>query len=184
MLREKDLIKGCLKNDEKALDELYKQFSSKLFGICLRYAKNKMEAEDLLHDGFIRVLDNLKHFRFEGAFEGWLRRIMVNTSINYYNKKGRHSEEIDMENLSENMVFNDDILSQISTKELLSIIQKMPKGYRMVFNLFAIEGYKHREIAEIMNISESTSKTQFAKARKYLRVKILEDLNIAQLQKN
>ena len=182
MLKEKELIKGCLKNDEKALDELYKRFSSKLFGICLRYAKNKMEAEDLLHDGFIRVLDNLKHFRFEGVFEGWLRRIMVTTAINFYKKNKRHSDDYDLENFGDSLIFENEIISKISTNELMQIVQSMPQGYKMVFNLFAIEGYKHREIAEIMNISESTSKTQFAKARKHLQVKILEELMIANKQ--
>ncbi len=183
MQDEKLLIKKCLKHDEKALSELYNNFSGKMYGICLRYAKNKMDADDLLHDGFLKVLKNLQAYRGEGSFEGWMRRIMVNTAINFYRKKSSHydSDIEDAYDLSDSSF--DNALSQISTNELLELIQDLPDGYRLVFNMFVIEGYKHREIAEILNISENTSKSQLLKAKITLKknleikYKITENVN-------
>ena len=172
MLKEKPLVKNSLKKDELALGELYKQFASRMFGVCLRYARNRMDAEDILQDGFIKVFNNLKHFRSQGSIEGWLRRIMINTAINYYKKSSlRYHINIDIDtgNIEDNEIYNEDIISNLSVKELLSFIQDLPEGYRMVFNLYAIEGYKHKEIGEMLDISENTSKSQFAMARKVLQ---------------
>ncbi len=178
MQDEKLLIKRCLKHDQKALSELYNNFSGKMYGICLRYAKNKMDADDLLHDGFVRVLKNLKAYRGEGSFEGWMRRIMVNTSINFYRKKTNHVETdiSEVYGLSDNSF--DDAISQISVKELLVLIQDLPDGYRLVFNMYVMEGYKHKEIAEILNISENTSKSQLLKAKATLKKKLNEKYKI------
>ncbi|MBI4647302.1 MAG: sigma-70 family RNA polymerase sigma factor, partial [Bacteroidia bacterium] len=114
MLDEINLVKGCLRNDERAVDELYRRFAAKMFGICLRYAGNRMEAEDLLHDGFIKALNNLENFRFEGSFEGWLRQIMVNTSINFYRKRSYANKKVgDIEDITETEKYDTDILSSL-----------------------------------------------------------------------
>jgi len=180
MQDEKLLIKQCLKHNEQALSELYNSFSGKMYGICLRYAKNKMDADDLLHDGFIKVLKNLEAYKGEGSFEGWMRRIMVNTAINFYRKKTNHIETdiSEVYNLSDKS-FNDAI-SKISVNELLILIQDLPDGYRLVFNMYVIEGYKHKEIAEILEISENTSKTQLLKAKATLKKKLEEKYKITE----
>jgi len=170
-MEEQELLNKCFKNNETALTELYKRFSSKMYGLCLRYAKNKMDAQDLLHDGFVKVLEGIKTFRSEGSLEGWLKKIMINTAINFYKKKYAVIF-YDIEEADENVIFDDDLISKFSANDLLSVIQELPEGYRLVFNLFAIEGYKHNEIAEILNISENTSKTQLMKARCILMNKI------------
>ncbi len=173
MQKEKQLVKNSLKEDELAFEELYKQFAPGMFGVCLRYARNRMDAEDILQDGFIKVFNNLKSFHNLGSIEGWLRRIIINTAINYYKKPDTHyHNDVDTDTMEDNEVYNEDIISDITTKELLSFIQDLPEGYRMVFNLYAIEGYKHKEIGEMLNISENTSKSQFAMAKKVLQEKI------------
>ncbi|MCX6258770.1 MAG: sigma-70 family RNA polymerase sigma factor [Bacteroidia bacterium] len=176
MLNDENLVRKCLDNDAKALEQLYRQFSAKMFGICLRYTKNKMEAEDLLHDGFVRVLSNLKEFRFEGSFEGWLRRIMVTTAINYYRKDLTiHMGESDLQTALNVTESGENIYSYLSSRELLAYVQALPDGYRLVFNLYAIEGYKHNEIADLLGISENTSKSQLSKARRALQERIYAD---------
>lgn len=174
MRDEKTLIKECLKQNQSAQTELYASFSGKMFGVCLRYAKNRMDAEDLLHEGFLKVLTNLKKYRGEGSFEGWMRRIMINTSINFYRTKTSnfmvHIDEVfDLE------ISDVDAVSRMSEKELVSHIQELPDGYRMIFNMYVVEGYKHKDIAEILNISESTSKTQLLKAKKSLQQKLKDN---------
>ncbi|MBN2681635.1 MAG: sigma-70 family RNA polymerase sigma factor [Bacteroidales bacterium] len=169
MQNEKELIKKCLKRDERAMEELYKFFSPKLFGICLRYTKNRMEAEDLLHDGFIRILNNLENYRHEGSFQGWVCKIMVTSAINYYHKNLARNHDADLEDVVNEELMEDDISSFISHNELLEMIRKLPDGYRMVFNMFAIEGYSHKEIGDMLGVSENTSKTQLLKARKALQ---------------
>ncbi|MBU0765234.1 MAG: sigma-70 family RNA polymerase sigma factor [Bacteroidetes bacterium] len=168
---EARLVKQCLKKDERALNELYKRFASRMFGVCLRYSKDRMEAEDMLHDGFIKVLGNLENFRHEGSFEGWMRRLMVNTAINQYRKRISMGEtDFEAANISETEMADDDAIVGLSVQELLELVRNLPDGYRIIFNLHVIEGYKHNEIAEILNISENTSKSQLAKARKYLQM--------------
>ncbi len=174
MLNEKQLVEQCISNNEGALDELYKRYSPKLFGICIRYTKNRHEAEDLLHDGFIRILGNLKSFRCEGSFEGWLHRIMVSLAINYYRKNKLRKTENELTEYYLNKWSEDSVIDNLSMNELLEIIRELPEGYQMIFNLYAIEGYKHREISEMLGISESTSKSQFMKARKALQKRIKE----------
>jgi RNA polymerase sigma-70 factor (ECF subfamily) len=143
-----------------------------MYGVCLRYVKNRDDAMDILHDGFIKVFSSLDGFRFTGSLEGWIRRIMVHTAINYYNrrlsKKSNNFEEIS--GYAENNT--PDAISEMSASELIAHVQQLPDGYRMVFNLFAIEGYQHDEIAEMLNISQNTSKTQLMKARRMLMSKI------------
>ena len=161
------LIRKCQQKSRKAFEELYRKFSPFVYGICLRYAKNRDEAQDILQDCFIKVMDKIGDYRFEGSFEGWLQRMAVRESLNYL-RLGRSSfSEID-EDDAEAEDINADIVSDISARELLDEIGKMPDGYRTIFNMYVIEGYQHNEIAEILDITESTSRSQLKKAREYL----------------
>jgi len=174
MDNERQLVEYCISNKEGALDELYRVYAPKLFGICLRYGKNQQEAEDILHNGFIRILKYLKEFRYEGSFEGWLRRIMLTTAINYYKKNTRYFADIDISNVPDNEEYHNPVSESVSLNELLEIINSIPDGYREIFNLYVIDGYKHKEISKMLDISESTSKSQYMKARKFLQKKLLE----------
>lgn len=176
MLDEKQLVKQCLKNNAKAKHQLYQLYEEMMFGVCMRYAKNRMEAEDMLHDGFIRVLNNLSQFRSEGPLGAWVRRVVVNNCLNHI-RSNKSSMEDDIDNIHHgkfDVGTSEDVHNEISAKELLLMIQELPVGYRTIFNLYAIEGYKHKEIGEMLGISENTSKTQLAKARKALQDKIAE----------
>lgn len=156
----------------KAKCVLYKEHEQMMFAVCMRYASSKMEAEDMLHDGFIRVLNNLSKFRFEGPLGAWIRRVMVNSCLNHLRTQKAIEEDIDDIRETSLECSFEDLNDQLSAKELLSYIQQLPHGYRTVFNMYAIEGYKHKEIAKQLGISENTSKTQLAKARKALQEKI------------
>ena len=138
-------------------------------GICMRYAKSKAEAEDVLLMGFTRIYKKIKQFSGQGSFEGWMRRIMVNVAIDNFRKNQKYYYHEDIEETYATSMPTDEIPDTFSTEEILRTIQQLPTGYRIVFNLFAIEGYSHKEIAEILGVSESTSKTQLLKARKKLR---------------
>jgi len=175
MNAENKLVERCRKKESGALDELYKMYAKKMYGVCLRYAKNKMDAQDLLHDGFIKIFNSLNEYSGKGSFEGWMRRIMVNTSINFYRKYSGRFFGMDDGAIPEPTADDQNIISQLSTQELLAHIQNLPDGYRMVFNLYVIEGYQHNEIAKLLGISENTSKTQLMKARKWLMQKIKKE---------
>lgn len=181
MYSENELIDECLKNNRIAQKQLYEKYSRKMFGVCLRYAKSKEEAEDVLADVFVQVFTKLSSFKRDGSFEGWIRRIVVNTSITAYrsNLKFNLNDEIsEVRDVSNNDV---SAIELLNVQQIKSIIQQMPDGYRMVFNLHVIEGYNHREIGEILGINEGTSKSQFSKARKWMQAK-LEQYNITQYQ--
>lgn len=174
MLTEEELIKQCLKNDNRALEQLYEQYAPKMYGVCLRYAKNQMEAEDILQEGFIKVYKNLHRFQNKGSFEGWIRRTFVNTAINHYKKNLRYAREMDIENVEIENNKATKILDKISTDELMALIQRLPEGYRVVFNLNVIEGYTHKMIGQMLGISENTSKSQLLRAKRLLQDKILK----------
>tara|TARA_B110000503_G_scaffold133487_1_gene211073 strand:+ start:223 stop:783 length:561 start_codon:yes stop_codon:yes gene_type:complete len=164
--QEKSLINKAIAHNREAQEQLFEQFSPKMLGVCRQYVKDNHHAEDLMLSGFLKVFVNLHKFKHEGSFEGWIRRIMVNTSISYLRKKNL----VDVSD--EDFVFNDTAtnnLENTSVEDIQKLIDKLPNGYKMVFNLFAIEGYKHSEIAEKLGISESTSKSQLFKARKLLQ---------------
>src|SRR6202012_2778617 len=148
-----ELLTRCKAGERKAQEMLYKQFASKMMGVCLRYAADRMEAEDMLQNGFIRVFQKLGDFRGEGSFEGWVRRIMVHSSIEYYRKHHKMMQVVDMDDAPEPSV-NAVATANLDAKDLAAIIQQLAPGYRIVFNLYAIEGYSHREIAEIVGITE------------------------------
>ena len=172
MISESSIIEGCLNENKTYQNELYKRYSGKMMVVCLRYANSRMEAEDILQDGFIKVFNNVGKFRHEGSLEGWVRRIMVNTALNRIKATKMVFENIDdigdefIEPIIEDTISNE--------KVLLDIISKLPKGYKYVFNMYAIEGFSHKEIANSLGIEEASSRSQYAKAKKYLQQKLIE----------
>jgi len=176
-LKEKDLILGCIREDQTCQKLLFEQFAPKMFTLCRRYARHHMEAEDMLQDGFVKVFDNLKQFQGKGSFEGWVRRIMVNTALKYYRKSSFQKEQIGFEDYQVGSVAPEAI-SSLGEEEIMALIAKLPDGYRVVFNLYVLEGYSHSEIAESLNIAESTSRSQLVKARKMLQKRVLQSLKV------
>ncbi len=175
MISDKTLIHKCMKNDSDAQELLYRNYASKMYGVCLRFTKNKMDADDTLQDGFIKVFNSLRNYKYEGSFEGWIRRIMINTAINHYKKSLHHYNEIDVDDIQINN--NDEsALDRLSAIDLLKLIKTLPDGYRMVFNLYAIEGYNHIEVGKMLGISKNTSKSQLSRARKFLQDKIKKNI--------
>lgn len=174
MYTDKELIERCLAKDPKAQEYLYKRYCRCMYGVCLRFARNTLEADDILQEGFIKVFTFLKDFRHQGSLEGWIRRTIVNTAINYYNSKHNEWSETNIEKAESYQAVTEDILSQISTNDLLKIIHELPEGYRLVFNLHVIEGYTHQEISEMLNISENTSKSQLSRARMALQQRLMQ----------
>ena len=143
-----------------------------MLGICFRYTKSQDEAEDVMQEGFIKVFLNIDRFREEGSFEGWIKRIMVNTALNYYHKAQKTNSHRNIDDIRETDIINDDeplVKAPFSQKEMLDAIHELPEGYSNIFNLYVFEKYKHKEIAEMLNISVNTSKSQLAKARIYLK---------------
>ncbi len=175
---EKEILKACLKGDRQAQKDLFYLYSGKMMAVCRRFARNQQEAEDMLQDGFIKVYTNLQDFNNQGSFEGWVRRIIVNTAIKHTKKKSFSNENSGLDYIPENSI-DPDVLSALSESELIKIISELPDGYRAIFNLFAIEGYSHKEIAELLNIEEGSSRSQLAKARRILQAKVNELYTIA-----
>ena len=167
-----ELLSECLQNNRKAQFYLYEKYSKKLFGVCRRYAKNNTDAEDILQEGFIKVFKYLKDYSGRGSFEGWIRRIMVTTALNYYKKKNLLNKDVDLETTRISLHADNEILSTMTHDELLVLIRQLPYGYQTVFNLNTIEGYSHKEISKIMNISVNTSKSQLSRAKHSLRNKL------------
>ena len=165
-----DLVQGCKRGDRQAQEALYRQLVSTMMGICLRYAKDRDDAEDILQTGFIRVFQKISDFRMEGSFEGWVKRIMVNTALEHYRKNLRSLTAISLDEVQEEVGFAD--WNALEVQDLLKLIQSLPNGYRMVFNLYALEGYSHKEIADELGITESGSKSQLSRARALLKEKI------------
>jgi RNA polymerase sigma factor (sigma-70 family) len=168
-----ELLKKCKAGERKGQELLYKQFASKMMGVCLRYAIDRMEAEDMLQNGFIRVFQKINDYRGEGSFEGWVRRIMVHSSIEYYRKHHKMMQLVDVDDVGEEQSVNPVAVANLDAKDLMLLIQKLSPGYRMVFNLYAIEGYSHKEIAGIMGITEGASKSQLSRARTILKEQIV-----------
>ncbi|MBX2984983.1 MAG: RNA polymerase sigma factor [Bacteroidia bacterium] len=175
-MKEEDIIEGCIREDRQAQEALYKRYAPRLLGLCCRYANDMLEAEDILQEGFIKVFDNISSFGGKGSFEGWLRKIMVNEALNKIRARKKNLDYMEESEL-EAPDFNIPI-EKIQLKELLNMLALMPEGYRIVFNMFAIEGYSHQEIAEHLNISHSTSRSQYAKARNYFKKLIDEFENV------
>ncbi len=166
------IVKKCISGDQKAQKELYKMFYSKMMNVCFRYSKNADDSADLLQDGFVKVFMNLKHYDNKGSLEGWIRRIMVNTAIDFY-RKSKNFNVVEDENdfiLETSKVESEDhIYSQFGVSDIMDAIQQLSPVYKTVFNMYVIDGYKHQDIAEHLNISEGTSKSNLAKAKSNLR---------------
>lgn len=162
------LIKGCQAEDYRAQRALFERFAPRLLAVCVRYARHRAEAEDLLQDAFIKIFDNVSKFENKGSFEGWMRRIVVNTALKNYARLRFQRESIGIETAPEQDV-PPSVLSQMSEQELLLLVAKLPEGYRLVFNLVAIEGYSHAEVGKMLGIEESTSRSQLTKARQMLQ---------------
>lgn len=168
---ERELVQGCLGGDRRCQETLYTRYARRMYAVCLRYARHQLEAQDLMQEGFIRVFEKLPAFRMEGSLEGWIRRIMVHTAINQYRKKSFQQERFGMENLPESPV-ESLAIDNLGEQELMKLIAELPDGYRHVFNLYAIEGFDHAEIAAMLGCGESTSRSQLSKARSYLQARI------------
>lgn len=165
---ESDLIKGCLDGDRRMQEHLYQRFAGKMYAVCLRYAGKAEDAQDILQDGFVKIFKNLHMYRGDGSFEGWIRRIFVNTAIEHYRRQVNiYSVTESHENLLEANELS--AIDNLSMKDLMKMIQELSPGYRTVFNLYVVEGYSHREIAEMTGISEGTSKSQLARAKGVLQ---------------
>jgi len=165
---EEELARGCIREDSACQQELFRRYAGKMMAVCLRYARSHEEAEDLLQDSFIKVFDGIADFQFKGSLEGWVRRITINTALRHYQRSSLRPEmngaEWELETAEE-----PDVYGYLEAESLMNLISKLPDGYRMVFNLYAIEGYNHKEIAEMLGIQESTSRSQLVKARKMLQ---------------
>ncbi len=168
LIPENDLIDGCLQGDRRMQYELYQRFAPKMYGVCLRYAANATEAEDILQEGFIKVFGKLESFRREGSFEGWVRRIFVNTAIEHFRKKS-YLQPITEKEESTYEAKSLSVLDNLAEKDIIGLVQQLSPGYRTVFNLYVVEGYTHREIADQLGISEGTSKSQLSRAKLILQ---------------
>jgi len=166
------IVIGCKKRDRRAMEELYRLMAPRMYGVCLHYAGNDDDAGDILHDGFIRVYEKIYQFEGKGSFEGWIRRIMINTAIGMLRRKVFQQGLDEKPVAFEKEVWKEDILDNIAADDLLLVIRELSPAYRAVFNLYAIEGYSHKEIGEMLGISESTSKSNLSRARQILQNKI------------
>lgn len=174
------LLEGCRRGERKAQEMLYRKLSSRMMSVCMRYAKDSYEAEDILQTGFIKVFQKVNDFRSDGSFEGWIRRIMVNTAIEVYRKNLRSLNVVDIDEVYDQPQSTFD-MNGLETKDLMKLIQELSNGYRLVFNMYVIEGYSHKEIGEELGITEGASKSQLSRARTILKEKIIkmEGLNYA-----
>ena len=185
-LSEAEIIKGCARGNAQAQEQLYQRFSSKMFGVCLRYSSNRMEAEDTLHEGFMKVYRNIEKYSYKGSFEGWVRRIMINCALKKFQKEKKlylKQDDInEIYDLKEEYIPTG--IDRLNASDMTKMIQKLAPGFRMVFNLYAIEGYSHKEIGEMMGISESTSKSQLSRARIILQKMLGVNKNNTPIKKN
>lgn len=168
-----DLLKGCKAGDRKTQELLYRQTASKMLAVCMRYARDQMEAEDVLQLGYIKVFQKINEYRGDGSFEGWIRRVMVNTAIESYRRNLRTLAVVPIEDAYEQPSTGFDF-NNLGMQDLLNLISKLADGYRIVFNMYIIEGYSHKEIAETLGISEGASKSQLSRARAILKQEIIK----------
>lgn len=182
MLSEQELILGCRKGNGAAQEALYKKYASQMRYVCLRYARTSFEVDDVFQDAFLKVFDSIDTYKGEGSLEGWIKRIVINTAINYYNKdKFKHNTTVlDYEVCDNNETADfctdsfDACAEALTSEDVLDLVNNLPKGYKVIFNLYAIENYSHKEIAEMLQISEGTSKSQLFKARSLLKKMLAE----------
>jgi RNA polymerase sigma-70 factor (ECF subfamily) len=171
--KETEIIEGCKRRKSEAQKALYDRYAGKLYALCCRYIKDKMEAEDILITSFTKVFDRIEQFKGEGSFEGWMKRIVVNEALSYLRRNKSMYLEMDIEAADREIDF-DKFESQLQAEDLMKMIEALPSGYRIVFNMYAIDGYSHKEIADQLGISENTSKSQLSRARATLQKCIME----------
>lgn len=167
-MTEEAILQGCLQNDAVAQKELYNRFSPKMLAVCYRFGHNREDAEDMLQEGFIKVFSQIHTFRNQGAFEGWVRRIIVHTCINNLKKNKKFNESVDIIHATTLHVREESVPSIVQAKQVVECIRLLPIGYRTVLNLYAIEGYSHKEISVMLDIEESTSRSQYTRAKQML----------------
>ena len=168
-MTDEQIVQGCLRKNALAQKFLYDKFSRKMMGVCLRYSDNHEEAEDVLQNGFVSVFQNIESFKGTGSLEGWIRKIMVNTALTSIRKNKKLKLNIELDSVEYMLPSTNYISESFAAKDLLKIIQTLPTGFKTVFNLYAIEGYSHKEIGEMLGISEGTSKSQYSRAKTHLQ---------------
>lgn len=176
-LSDEELIKGCVRNDRKLQEMLYKKFARTMYAVCLSYAKDRPSAQDILQEGFIKVFDKIKTFNNEGSLEGWVRRIISNTAIDHYRKKSTLTKFIEFDPAPTDKAGDNNVADSLHTDDILDQVRKLPDGAQLIFNLYAVEGFSHKEIAKKLQISEGTSKSQVNRARSILQ-KFFTDISI------
>jgi RNA polymerase sigma factor (sigma-70 family) len=179
-MTEQAILVGCLQNDASAQRELYNRYSPKMLSVCYRFGQNREDAEDMLQEGFIKVFTQIHTFQNKGAFEGWIRRIIVHTCINFLKKNKKFSENIDLDHAGYLEVKEETMPSIMQARQIIECIRLLPMGYRTVLNLYALEGYSHKEIAEMLDIEESTSRSQFTRAKSMLEIILVKKRIIEQ----
>ena len=173
-MNDSSLVKKCIEGDQRAQRMLFEKFAPKMLGVCMRYAKNTEQAEDVLQDGFVKVFTKLSHYKGDGSFEGWIRRVIVNTALDQIRKNTKFQDNVALDDVEYKLELKGNVLETLAAEELMVLINDMPTGYKVVFNMFAIEGYSHKEIAKELKVSENTSKSQYSRARAYLKNKLEE----------
>ena len=168
------LVKKCIDGDQRAQRVLFDRFAPKMLGVCMRYSKNSEQAEDVLQDGFVKVFTKLSFYKGDGSLEGWIRRIVVNTALDQIRKNAKFQDNVALDDVGYKIELKGNVLESLAAEDLLKLINEMPTGYKVVFNMFAIEGYSHKEIAEKLEVSENTSKSQYSRARAFLKKKLEE----------
>lgn len=179
-MTEQSILAGCLNNDPSAQRELYNRYSPKMLSVCYRYANSREDAEDMLQEGFIKVFTQMHTFQNKGAFEGWIRRIIVHTCINFLKKNKKFSNSIDLEQADYLEVKEETMPSVMQARQIIECIRLLPLGYRTVLNLYAMEGYSHKEIADMLDIEESTSRSQYTRAKSMLEAILVKKRIIEQ----
>lgn len=166
------IVSGCIKKKRQSQSELYKMFSSKMYGVCLRYTSSSQDAQDVLQDGFVKVFENLKKFKWQGSLEGWMKKLFINLALDKYRSRISH---LSVDEINENTeIANNEAsaLDELSEKEILTLVRELPDQYRLVFNLYVMEGHSHHQIAETLKIGVSTSRSNLARAKTLLKEKL------------
>ena len=180
-MTDTELIRGCIKDDALCQKSLFNRYASTLLGVCMRYARNKEDAEDILQDAFIKIFKKISQFKGDGSFEGWMRRVVVNTALKKYTVS-RYSKEFSVDEVKDShLPDSNDVpaFNHLTEKDLLLLIHNLPDGYRIIFNLYVIEGFQHDEIAHMLGIQPGTSRSQLVKARQMLQREIIQMQKIA-----
>ena len=168
MFKEQDVIIGCQNGDRASMEVLYNHYVRRMKAWVYRYARTTSDIDDILQEGFVKIFRNIHTFKNIGSFEGWLKRIMINSAINFYRKNINFYKEVNWEHVNETDVEATEIADNLCVEEIQELINKMPEGYKFVFNMYAIEGFSHKEIAEMLSIQEATSHSQYSRSKKYL----------------